>query len=323
MIKQKGDSMERKLIRQRVLLDEEPYLQVSVCADALDVPEEEFLEKCKDLVNVQGCGPCVKESEFNDIVSENYPDSGIGYQITKASTLDIKRRTLLSLMPLKEMFLKTMGQLQGKDPEELREYLWNVDFRQSEREYADKLRNRQREHDYIKEKKALLHQAMKVIPMEEYGMEFQVLLCVNEGSTSIDFFLAGDGFFKEYFPTDPFDPTNSLDISEYLGYEGWNDPIHEEDGSVRFFNGEYDTFVVPGKEGRIQRDFRKYSLMENLIFVATSAKTQSESVSDTFYKEDWADVMLQNDMIAQMINPKAYPEFHACDATEMFLSDEE
>jgi hypothetical protein len=131
--------------------------------------------------------------------------------------------------------------------------------------------------------------AVKNIPFDKYGLELQHLTIIEDGKLSFKSYYVGDGIFYFIMP-------------EYMGDDIWEE-AEEKNGTIKMPSADYsDGYFVLSKE--VDRDFRKYSVMENIIWCVQNIEGKDEWQDYIEIRKGGVSIDVNKMFLMKLINPR-------------------
>ena len=262
--------------------------------------QKDFLQLHKDMATkIKGAGKCISETDYNQLLSQNKVMlSKQGHiEITKVDTLRSRIDTAISMYPI--MYLLTrdyfhiMANKHGCKSAE--EYVYKYDLPKEKNKCLDGILQLGEMNKSYKEDAKLLISATN--RLRECGLDVQYLTTIDcNGRMSLQSYVVGIGVFYE--------------VSIY-DYEKWDEIGLNENREIILPYYNYDspdseTTTINLSNPEVNRDFRKYGIVENMIWCLKNLKVTSledYEYSVFAYKSETINFDTRIDMLAKMIRP--------------------
>ena len=290
----------------KIFHDNKVYLKLSDVVKALNYPtKQSFVDAHKDIITrIKGIGDCIPETDYNSLLVKD--DNALLKQkhieITKADTLRSKIEMVTSMYPLKLAFGKGYFDLMAKKHGciSVKEYILKYDLPQEEQKCLKEIQEHRESNTYYKEEVNALYDKSKldIDKLRQCGLDMQVMTQIQYGGhMNLISYVVGVGVFIEFSSYD---------------YHEWENIGIDEKGDilVPYFN--YDDHPEDGEQiinlsnADIDRDFRKYSIAENLAWCIENLKVDSleDYEYDIFhYRSDTVDFEVGIELLVKMIKP--------------------
>ncbi len=308
----------------RVIIVDKVFLLASDCANELGYNSiNAFMDDNPGITkSLKGFPKLVDEEDYNKLLVERpeaFNTQG-HIEITKVSTLKAKVDSFRGMYGLKYMIAGPMLKAKAKEKgcESVEEYLERYDYPE---EAARILRELQAEQEFTKEydtDASFIRNPRIFNPenMEKYGIAVQCFTFLNEDRIRLYAFIAGDGFFYELgLGGDSYelfvDPDGNLvddedEAGQLLcsGEELFFKMYVNEAGELCIPRFDDDTGeIIPQNIGKtvISRDFKRYSVFENVIWVVQNINGEKEWVDSITYDAPGIYASLDDDIILDLI----------------------
>lgn len=289
----------------KIFHENKVYLKVSDVAKALNYPtKQSFVDSHKDIITrIRGTGDCVLETDYNGLLAmDNEALMKQGYlEITKIDTLRSKIDMIMSMYPLKLAFGKGYFEMMSRSHGcmSIEEYILKYDLPEEKKKCLKEIREHRDSNTFYKEEVNALHDKSRldIDKLRQYGFDIQVMTQItSDGSMNLISYIVGHGVFLEF---------NSCD------YHEWNRMSIDDKGnlSVPYFNFDYPEEgerIINLSDGEIDRDFRKYGMIENIVWCIKSLKvnTLEDYEYDVFhFHSDMIDFEVNAELLVKMIRP--------------------
>lgn len=288
----------------KIFHDNKVYLRVSDVAKALNFPTKQaFADAHKDIITrIRGTGDCVLETDYNSLLAMN--DDALlkqGYlEITKVDTLRSKIDMVMSMYPLKLAFGKEYFDLMAKKHGcmSIEEYILKYDLPEEKQKCLKEIQEHRDNNTFYKEEVSAIHNKSRldIDKLRQCGLDIRVMTQItSDGHMNLVSYIVGVGVFIEFSSYD---------------YHEWENIGIDEKGDilVPYFN--YDDHPEEGEQiinlsnADIDRDFRKYSIVENLAWCIENLEVESleDYEHEVFgYHSDTVDFELNIELLVKMV----------------------
>lgn len=249
----------------KIINDSKVYLKLSDVAKALRYSkQQDFINDHSSLVEKISGIQCVRETDYNDLLSEN--ETALQKQgqieVTKIETLRSKIDAVMSFQPLKMLlardFLQMMTERTGCKSNE--EYIITHEIPKEKRKALHELVQDGKSNlsylrmiEYLHDK-----ERFDIDKIRGFGLDVQYLTNIDCcGRVDIDAYVVGHGVF--YY------------ITDFGDYASWNDMYIDDNGDLilpwcNYDAKEPDEILINLSKLDIDRDFSKYNAVENMIW---------------------------------------------------------
>lgn len=305
-----------ELFKTRIFYENKTYLLVSDAAKALGYESiGAFMDEYSELiVSMEQMPKLISETDFNWLLSNDAVslEKLKHLEITQIDTLRMKTETHKNLYPLKVMFasemFKSMALSAGLST--IEEYIEKVDCPS---EICRMIKEMQKEKDYIKTYKEQILQLrdpqfIDIQRLNKFGLEIQSYTRIKEGRVYLESFIVGQGIFYMIYMGGDEDYTNLTVVNGEL------------------FLSEYDfaedKFVQCkiGKDSS-KRDYRKFGVMENIIYVLMNKRIDDAGVDLLECSEAGVKMYISQSEVIKLFNPNMYRELLLVDGIVDFSCD--
>ena len=280
----------------KVIYKNEVYLRVADVSKVFGYKSQKsFIADYSDkVIKIKGCGNCIKQSDYNQMLDtdeEAYERQEIK-EVTKVSDARINYNSSKSMLGLKMMF--GLQQLAMLNCMTVDEYIEKVELpKNREDAISDTLRAK---NNYDRYSKDIAEIKDRFSGLEQYGLELRFVTKESENSIDCRAYVVGNGFMREVTYFDEYCEYDKLYINE------------NGDTILPFYNYDKDIrWEVNLSEIKIDRDFRQYSMIENLGYIAQEEiayKSTSDGHDDMFsYDEDMLSVYIETGFVSAMMKP--------------------
>ena len=290
----------------KIFHDNKIFLRISDVAKALNYPtKQSFVDAHKDIITrIRGIGDCVLETDYNSLLAmDNDALLKQGYlEITKIDTLRSKVDIIMSMYPLKLAFGKEYFEMISRSHGcmSIEEYILKYDLPEEEQKCLKEIQEHRDSNTFYKEEVNALHDKSRldIDKLRQYGFDIQVMTQItSDGHMNLISYIVGDGVFLEFSSYD---------------YHEWDRISIDDKGnvSVPYFN--YDDHPEEGEriitlsDSGIDRDFRKYGMIENIMWCIENLKvnTLEDYEYDVFhFYSDTIDFVIGAELLVKIIRP--------------------
>lgn len=248
------------------------YLKLSDVVKALGYKRKDFADKYSQLIEKISNIPCIKETDYNNLLAEN--EKALSQQgqieVTKIETLRSKVNTIMSFQPLKFAFardyLQKMAARTGCKSAE--EYIILHEIPEEKRKCLQELirkndtsiKHYQEMIDYLNDK-----ESFDIEKVKSFGLDLQYLTSIkSDGRLNLEVFVVGKGVFHR--------------VTNFGDYELWNDMYLDDKGHLILPSYNYDyqeERLIDLSVADIDRDFSKYNVVENMLWCIENLKVEA------------------------------------------------
>lgn len=305
-----------ELFKTRIFYKENTYLLVSDVAKALEYEStESFIDKYSELiVSMEQMPQLISETDFNWLLCNDAASlERLNHlEITKIDTLRLKTEMHKSLYPLKLMFASEMFKSKALSAglSTIEEYIEKIDYPS---EICEMIKAMQKEKDVIHAYKEQIlrlkdSELIDFQILDKLGLEIQNYTRIKEGRAYLESFIVGKGIFYMIYLGGDEDYTNLAMVNG------------------EWFLSEYDfteDSFVQRKIGRDPsgRDYRKYGVIENILYVLLNKKIDDAGVDLLECSEAGIKMYLSQSEALKLFNPNMYRELLLVDGIVDFSCD--
>ena len=283
----------------KVVFKGEVYLRVADVSKVFGFKTQKaFISDYSDkVIKIKGCGNCIKQSDYNQMLEadEEASERQEIKEVTKVSDARIEYNGSKRILGLKMMFgLERLAMARHMTVDE---YIEKVELpRNKEQAVSDVLNAKNNYATYVKDIAKIMR---RFSGLEQYGLELRFV--TRESKDSVDFraYLVGNGIMREVTYSDECD---------YCEYENMyvNEagdlilPVYDYDNDIRW--------EVNLSETKIDRDFREYGMVENLLYISQEKIPYKSTLDCSDYifsfDDDWLNLYVETDFIVAMMKPE-------------------
>lgn len=290
----------------KIFHDNKVYLRLSDVTKALNYKtKQSFIDLHSGMITkIKGIGDCILETDYNSLlVKDDEALSKQGHiEITKIETLRSKINMVTGMYPLKLAFGKGYFDMMAKRHGcmSVEEYILKYDLPQEEQKCLKEIQEHRESNTYYKEEIAALYDKSKldIDKLRQCGLDIQVMTQItSDGHMNLISYIVGKGVFIK-FSSYEYHEWDKISVDEkgniLVPYFNYDD--HPEDGEQ----------VINLSDVGIDRDFRNYGIVENLIWCIENLKVESleDYEYDIFhYRSDTIDFEVGIELLVKMIKP--------------------
>ena len=292
----------------KILQEGRVYLKVSDVAKALNYhKQQDFINEYQHLIEKISGIQCIKESDYNNLLSSN--NKALSKQgqieITKVETLRSKINSMINIKSLElacscaNNYLNILAAKTGcKSPEE---YILTHEIPEEKKKILQEL-TRTNEHrnrsyhdkvEYLRNKERF---DMDII--RYYGLDVQFLTSIeSNGDMKLEAYVVGKSVF--------------YNVTDYGDYALWNALHTNKEGDVilpwyDYSSNNPKTLMINLSKSNIDRDFSKFNAVENILWCTENldVKALEDYEYSIFeYKDDTIDFCMPVELLAKIIRP--------------------
>lgn len=249
----------------KIINDDKVYLKVSDVAKALGYSkQQDFINEHSQLVEKISSVQCIRETDFNDLLSQNetaLQEQG-QIEITRIETLRSKIDTVMGFQPLKVAlardYLQMMADRTGCVSKE--EYIIKHEIPAEKRKALQELVKNGKSNSNYQNMIEYLHdkERLDIEKLQGFELDVQYLVSIEcDGSVDIDAYVVGRGVFCH--------------ITDFGDYAAWNDMYIDENGNKILPYCNYDAKnleeeLISLSKLDIDHDFREDNVVGNMIW---------------------------------------------------------
>ena len=297
----------------KIINDDKVYLKVSDVAKALGYSkQQDFINEHSQLVEKISGVQCVKETDFNNLLSENKDALKVQGQIevTKLETLRSKVDSVMGFQGLKMLlardFLQMMADRTGCASKE--EYIVKHEIPKEKRKALQELMqdgksnsNYQSMVEYLYDK-----ERFDIEKIRSFDLDVQYLVSIDCcGKVDINAYVIGKGVF--------------YNTSDFGDYALWNDIYVDENGDIILPYYEYDSMspeerLINLSKPDADHDFKEGNVVENMIWCiqnmdVTALEDYEFSVFE--YIGDTINFSMSAELLVKLIKPDTVSTIYA------------
>lgn len=257
----------------RIINDSKVYLKLTDVSKALGYStKQDFINEYPFLVEKISGIQCVKEADYNNLLSQN--EGALSKQgqieVTRIETLRSKIDSVMGFQGLKMLlardFLQMMAARTGCKSSE--EYIITHEIPKEKQKALQELmqenaysrKSYQDMIDYLHDK-----ERFDIEKLRSFGLDIQYLTKIkNDGRLDLDVFVVGQGLFYR--------------VTDLGDYELWNDMYVNDNGDIMLPSYNYDyqeEELINLSQINIERDFSKYNAVENMIWCINNLNVEA------------------------------------------------
>lgn len=249
----------------KIINDGKVYLKTSDVAKALGYSkQQDFINEHTQLVEKISGVQCIRETDFNDLLSQNetaLQEQG-QIEITRIETLRSKVDSVISFQPLKLALARDYLQMMAKRTgcSSIEEYVLVHEIPQEKRKELQELMQDGKSNSNYRNMVEYLHdkERFDIERIRSFGLDVQYLVSIDCcGKVDIDAFVVGHGVFCH--------------VSDFGDYAMWNEMYTDDNGDVILPYCNYDSKnpdeeLINLSNPDVDYDFRQYNVVENMIW---------------------------------------------------------
>ena len=260
----------------KIINDNKVYLKVSDVAKALGYSkQQDFIDEHSQLVEKISGVQCVRETDYNNLLSENEDALKTQGQIevTKIETLRSKVDSVMSMQGLKMLLARDFLQMMAKRTgcHSIEEYILVHEIpKEKRKELQELMQDRKANSNYLNMVEYLHDkERFDIDKLRSYGLDVQYLVSIDCcGRVDVDAYVVGHGVFCH--------------LTDLGDYAAWDEMYIDENGDkiLPFYN--YDSKNPEDKEQLINlsnpdvdHDFRQGNVVENMIWCIQNLKVEA------------------------------------------------
>lgn len=305
-----------ELFKTRIFYENKTYLLVSDAAKALGYESiGAFMDEYSELiVSMEQMPKLISETDFNWLLSNDAVslEKLKHLEITQIDTLRMKTETHKNLYPLKVMFASEMFKSKALSAglSTIEEYIEKVDCPS---EICRMIKEMKKEKDFIKTYKEQILQLrdpqfIDIQRLNKFGLEIQSYTRIKEGRVYLESFIVGQGIFYMIYMGGDEDYTNLTVVNGELFLSKYD---FAEDKFVQ---------CKIGKDSS-KRDYRKFGVMENIIYVLMNKRIDDAGVDLLECSEAGVKMYILQSEVIKLFNPNMYRELLLVDGIVDFSCD--
>lgn len=240
------------------------YLKLSDVVKALGYKRTDFINEFPDMLGKISGVLCVKETDYNNLLSEN--EKALTKQgqieVTRIETLRSKINAVMSFQPLKMLFGRDYLQIMATKTgcKSIEQYILTHELPEEMRKAVQELMQDGKSNsmycsmiEHLNDK-----EQFDIEKIRSFGLDVQYLVDVKcDGRVGIEVFVAGKGIFHY--------------ITDFGDYASWNEMYIDGNGDLilpwcNFDAKEPEEELINLSKVGIDRDFSKYNAVENMLW---------------------------------------------------------
>lgn len=262
----------------KIIQDNKVYLPLSDVVKALGCKRLDFINEHSQLVEKISGVLCIQETDYNNLLAEN--ETALSNQgqieVTKIEALRSKVDTVMSFQPLKFALARDYLQMMAARTgcKSVEEYVLLHEIpEEKQKAFQELIQNNeysrssyQKMIDYLNDK-----EKFAIEKIRNFGLGVQYLTTIkSNGRLSLDAYVVGKGVF--------------CNVSDFGNYECWNDMYIDDYSNLILPYCNYDAQPIEEilvnlsyveVDGiRVDRDFSKYNVVENMMWCIENLKIQ-------------------------------------------------
>lgn len=288
----------------KIVNDSKVYLKVSDVAKALGYSkQQDFINEYPSMVQKISGVQCVRETDYNDLLSEN--ETALQKQgqieVTKIETLRSKVDSVMSFQPLKLLFARDFLQMMAARTgcKSSEEYILTHEIPKEKREALQELMQQKENNSSYKSMIEYLQdkERFDLDKVRSFGLDIQYLIGIDcTGHIHMDTYIVGKGVFYS--------------ITDLGDYELWNDMYMDNNDNLILPWYDYvenEERLINLSKKDIDRDFSKYNVIENMLWCIENLEvTAIEDYEwEIFgYHGDTVNFAMSTELLVKIIKPE-------------------
>ena len=274
----------------RIIIKDTVYLMVNEVCDILNISRKVFKELAKDKITIgPGKIALISENDYNNLLfssKELMKRNGGHEEITYFQSLRVLVDNERHLLPLKKIFLPSLDV-----DKELEDGIENA---------RKQLKASSKKHEYYKKDLNILNnkEYIDFDIFNKCGLVIQCFTVFNTqtGSVGLSAFLVGEGVFYSLFLDEGMD-------------ENWLSLKENENGDLIIDKMTEQYIFIPTvlKRNKVNRDFRNFSIFENLAWCVSNLPVKNEWQNELNFDKDCIHLNLNISILTKLFNPNAFP----------------
>lgn len=249
----------------KIINDDKVYLKVSDVAKALGYSkQQDFIDEHSQLVEKISGVQCVRETDYNNLLSEN--ETALQKQgqieVTKIETLRSKIDAVMGMQGLKMLlardYLQMMADRTGCSS--IEEYILVHEIPKEKRKELQELTQDSKSNSNYRNMVEYLHdkERFDIDKLRSFDLDVQYLVSIDcLGKVDIDSYVIGNGVFCH--------------TTDFGDYAMWNEMYTDDNGDVILPYCDYDSSnpeekLINLSKPIIDHDFREGNVIENMIW---------------------------------------------------------
>lgn len=287
------------IFKTRIIIEDKVYLLAKDVRKALGFKSiEQLKEEHIGIVrHVKDMPALVLESDFNTILVSNIDAMKKlkHIEITRVETLRNNTEAIKSIYPLKLMMAGKMFENEARNAgyRSINEYIEAVDFVNEIKKEKGKLVSKSDLIECIRHSREHLSELLDTAVLQRNNLQIQHYIHINDCTPYLESFIAGCGvFFSVYDDGYSFDElrveNDDLIIPTYDYDEGETNKNYGHDPELR--------------------DYRKYSCLENIIYLITHKEVEDVGVDLLNCNAPGISFYISQTEVIKLLNPNMYRE---------------
>ena len=285
------------IFKTRIIIEDKVYLLATDVRKALGFKSiEQLKEEHIGIVrHVKDMPALVLESDFNTILVSNIDvmKKLKHIEITRVETLRNNTEAIKSIYPLKLMMAGKMFENEARNAgyRSINEYIEAVDFVNEIKKEKGKLVSKSDLIECIRHSREHLSELLDTAVLQRNNLQIQHYIHINDCTPYLESFIAGCGvFFSVYDDGYSFDElrveNDDLIIPTYDYDEGETNKNYGHDPELR--------------------DYRKYSCLENIIYLITHKEVEDVGVDLLSCNAPGISFYISQTEVIKLLNPNMY-----------------
>ncbi|MBQ6886253.1 MAG: hypothetical protein IJN54_01910 [Lachnospiraceae bacterium] len=300
--------MKNKTVKFNIKLiqDNKVYLPLSDVVKALGYKRADFINEHSQLIEKISGVQCIRETDYNNLLAEN--ESALHKQgqieITRIETLRSKIDSVMSFQGLKFALARDYLQMMAARTgcKSVEQYVLTHEIPQEKQKALQELMQDGKSNSNYRSMIEFIHdkERFDIDKIRNFGLDVQYLTSIDcTGNVGLDAYIVGQGVFHSF--------------SDLGDYEQWHDLYKDDDGNLILPWCDYiknEEMLINLSENRIDRDFRQYNAIENMIWCIDNLGVDITAIEDYEYEvfgchTNTIDFAMPIELLVKLIKPNA------------------
>ena len=288
----------------KLIYEGKVYLPLSDVVKALGYKRTDFLNEHSTLVSKISGVPCIRETDYNNLLSEN--ESALSKQgqieITRIETLRSKIDSVMSFQPLKFLMAREYLQMMAARAgcKSVEEYILVHEIPEEKQIALTELMQKTENNSSYTSMIEYLQDTERfdVDKVRNFGLDIQYLIGIDcTGKIHMDTFVVGKSVFYS--------------ITDLGDYEQWDDIYIDENGELILPYYDYvknEEMQINLSHSEIDRDFSQYNAVENMIWCINNLDVSAleDYEWEVFgYHDNTVNFSMPIELLVKLIKPDA------------------
>ncbi len=307
----------------KIFYKDKVYLPASDCALALGYESiERFINENADMITTINDIPrLISEEDYNSLLIKRPEAFEVQHsiEIRKVTTLNAKITSFLDAYAFKMALGGSTFETKAREKncETVEEYIERYDYPAEAARILKDIKKKKKNFEDYDSQVEFVTDSRIFVPrkLDDCGVMLQFMTEVKKDRLELYAFFAGDGLFYEipvpyHYDKDEYlymdDSITDTDYDKMFVWYG--DEIYErmttdEEGSLIIPVNEEGEGIIPKNIGKTtkKRDFRKYNVFENIIWVLQNVKSARRYADGIRYTAEGIDLYIYESMIVNLL----------------------